>query len=133
MENFLFGAEDGPGRHPPLLPLDFEGDSKSSVGQRDFGGVTAEACSPVAGLGDIELSPDTAALQLSSCLLERTLPFLDIESKVLNDEILGTGHCSNCGGTPIQLTIAAITTPVNIKSKFCPTQGFPEKRKFSAF
>ena len=60
------------------------------MGQRDFGGVTAEACSPVAGLGDIELiSPDTAALQLSSCLLERTLPFLDIESKVFNDEILG--------------------------------------------
>ena len=102
------------------------------MGQSDFGGVTVEACSPVAGIGGIELiSPDTVALQLSSSLLERTLPFLDIEQRVLNDEVLGTGHCSNCGGTPVQLAIAAITTQDNINTQIGATQGFPEKRKFS--
>ena len=59
------------------------------------------------------------------------VPFLDIQSRVLNDEVLGTGHCSNCGGTTIQLAIAAITTQENIHSQIGTTQGFPEKRKFS--
>ena len=49
----------------------------------------------------------------------------------VNDEVLGTGHCSNCGGTPVQLAIAAITTQDNINTQIGATQGFPEKRKFS--
>ena len=88
------------------------------MGQCGFGGARVEACSPVAGVGDIELiSPHTVALQLSSSMLERTLPFLDIQSRALDDEVLGTGHCSNCGGTPIPLAIAAITTQKNINSQ----------------
>ena len=76
-------------------------------------------------------SPDTVALQLSSSMLERTLPFLDIQSRALDDEVLGTGHCSNCGGTPIQLEIAAITTQENINFQTCTTEGYPKKRKIS--
>ena len=49
----------------------------------------------------------------------------------VNDEVLDTGHCSKCGGTPVQLAIAAITTQENINSQICTTQGFPEKQKFS--
>ena len=73
---------------------------------------------------------DTAALQLSSSILDRTLQFLDIDSRVLNEEIVGTGHCPNCGGTPVQLEISAGTTCENINSQ----NGFtalPVKRKFS--
>ena len=102
------------------------------MGQCGFGGARVEACSPVAGVGDVELiSPDTVALQLSSSMLERTLPFLDIQSRALEDEVIGTGHCLNCGGTPIQLEIAAITTQENIHFQTCTTEGNPKKRKIS--
>ena len=49
-----------------------------------------------------------------SSALDRTLPFLDIDTAVVNDDIVGTGFCSHCGGTPLELVVAEKTTEENI-------------------
>ena len=49
----------------------------------------------------------------------------------VNEEVVGTGHCSNGGGIPIQLAISFRTTRENINSQIGSTQAFPVKLKFS--
>ena len=70
MEDHLFGAPDGPGRRPPLRPLDFEEDTGLVE--------TTEVSTPVSEeVSDVLLTPESGNFQLTSSILDRTPPFLE--------------------------------------------------------
>ena len=75
-------------------------------------------------------SPGFDSFGIPLSILDRTLPILDINEGVLNDEIIGTSVCSICGGTPSELAISDRTTEVNVISANGLSRTLPGKRKF---
>lgn len=65
---------------------------------------------------------DSLVLPLSA--LDKTLPMLGIDKRVLNDEIIGTGFCSICGGRPTESAISERKTEVkyNCLRRFEPCE-----------
>ena len=94
--------------------------------------MTAEVSTLVAEqVADELLTPESGNFQLTSSILDRTIPFLDIGYEVLTDDVIGTGYGTNCGGSPVVLGVAVRTTAENIISREGSIEIFCGKRKFS--
>ena len=120
----MYGCPHGPLRIPPLTPFYLGEDSPNTVG--------ATTAQPTPQDDGDELgSPGFDSSGILPSILDRTLPMLEIDGGVLNDEIMGTSFCSIRGGTPSELAISDRTTEKNVISADGLSRPLPGKRKFA--
>ena len=127
MEDELYAGSDDTRLYPLVARLDFDDAAQSDD--------IALASDPEPRSGNSDLAPITLAspepsLSFTSFDFERTRQFLEIEEKVLHDDVIGNNTSCYCANVLSELVTVIGTTVESIACEGTDNASLARKRKF---